>query len=87
MSKPKLPTWMFGVSSGVLALAAVFMFITAISTASLHFGHCGPSSLSSPELYCRGASQLLIASYVVFAAAVGLTVITIWLDSKRRGKL
>jgi hypothetical protein len=65
MPLARIPTWFFFACSIVLGLTALLMVLTAFSTASLHFGHCGPSSLSSPEQYCRGVSQLLIVGYSV----------------------
>jgi hypothetical protein len=87
MSKPKLPKWLFGGCSLVLGLAGALMVLTAFSTASLHFGHCGPSSFSSPEQYCRGASQLLIAGYGVLLASAVLAAVAVWLRVVRRGRL
>jgi hypothetical protein len=87
MSRARIPTWLFFVCSGALCFVAFLMFATAVSTASLHFGHCGPSSLSAPEQYCRGASQLLIASYIVLLVSVVFAGAAIWLRIKRRGRL
>ena len=87
MSQTRIPTWFFVVFSVVLGVVGALMVVTAFSTASLHFGHCGPSSLSSPEQYCRGASQLLIAGYGVLLASAVFSGVAIWLRVIRRGRL
>jgi hypothetical protein len=87
MTLARIPTWFFTVTSVTLGFIASLMVVVAFSTASLHFAHCGPSDLSSPEQYCRGASQLLIAGYVVFLASVVFAAAAGWLWVKRRGRL
>jgi hypothetical protein len=87
MPLARIPTWFFFACSIVLGLTALLMVLTAFSTASLHFGHCGPSSLSSPEQYCRGASQLLIVGYSVLAASLVFAIAAVWLRVKRRDGL
>jgi hypothetical protein len=87
MSLARIPTWLLAVCPVVLGVAGALMVVTAFSTASLHFGHCGPSSLSSPEQYCRGAAELLIAGYGVLLVSAVLAGVVIWLRVRRRGRL
>jgi hypothetical protein len=84
MTLARIPTWFFAASSVVLGIIASLAVAVAFSTASLHFGYCGPSDLSSSEQYCRGPSQLLIAGYALFLVAALLAGVTIWLRLKRR---
>jgi len=87
MSLSRTPIWAFVVCSAGLGLIGLFMVVSAFSTASLHFGHCGPNSLSSHEQFCRGAAQLLVAGYgVLFLAALPLGA-AIWLRVARRAWL
>jgi|APAra7269097080_1048540.scaffolds.fasta_scaffold00565_20 hypothetical protein len=85
MPLPKIPTWLFFACAAVLSSIGAFMATAAFSAASLHFGRCGPSSLSAPEQYCRGASQLLIAGYGVLLASIAFAGVALLLRIKRRG--
>ena len=85
MSLPKIPTWSFFACAVVLSSIGLFMVATAFSTASLHFGRCGPSNLSAPEQHCRGASQLLIAGYGLLLASIVFAGVALLLRIKRRG--
>jgi hypothetical protein len=87
MTLARIPTWFFVITSVTLGFIASLMMVVAFSTASLRFAHCGPSDLSSPEQYCRGAAQLIIAGYAVFSASVVFAAAVVWLWFKRRGRL
>lgn len=85
MSLLKIPTWFFFACAAVLSSIGLLVVTTAFSTASLRFGRCGPSSLSAPEQYCRGASQLLIAGYGVLLASIAFAGVAFLFRIKRRG--
>jgi hypothetical protein len=85
MSLLKIPTWFVFACAAALSLIRLLVVATAFSTASLHFGRCGPSSLSAHEHYCRGASQLLIAGYGVLLASIAFAGAASLLRIKRRG--
>jgi hypothetical protein len=81
----RIPTWFFFACAAALSFIGLFMLVTAISTASLHFARCGPSSLPAPQQYCRGASRLLIAGNSVLLASTVFAVVAFWLRIKRCG--
>ena len=76
--------WPWLVSAFGLGIAGCLMLVTAIGTASLRFGHCGPSHVGAPDPYCRAGAQLLLASYVVLSLALVLATIALWLRARRK---
>ena len=58
----------------LLAAGAWFM-LSALVTADMRFGDCGPSTIDHVEPYCRVASRLLYQAYGTLAAAVVLGII------------
>lgn len=80
----RVPTWMFGAASAASALATAYAFLSAVATASLRFGHCGPTSLDHAEQYCRIGTQLLLFSYALGAFTLFLVGATVWLAWHRR---
>jgi LPXTG-motif cell wall-anchored protein len=82
--KFRIPTWSVGVASGLSALATAYVFLSAITTASLRFGYCGATSLDAAEQYCRIGLQLLYLSYVLVGLTLLLIGLTVWLFWRRR---
>ena len=80
----RIPTWLFGAAALATALAAAYVFLSAVSTASLRFGACGPTSLNHAEQYCRVGTQLLLFSYALGVCALFLVGVTVWLFRRRR---
>lgn len=80
----RIPTWLFGAAALATALAAAYVFLSAVSTASLRFGACGPTSLNHVERYCRVGTQLLLFSYALGVCALFLVGLTVWLFRRRR---
>jgi hypothetical protein len=76
--------WPWLVSAFGLGIAGCLLLVTAFGTASLRFGHCGPSQLSAADPYCRVGAQLLLASYVVLSLALVLATVALWLRSRRK---
>lgn len=60
------------------------MMVTAVTTASLRFGDCGPSHVGASDPYCRVGAQWLLASYVVLSMALVLATIALWLRARRK---
>jgi hypothetical protein len=73
--------WFCSIAS---ALAGGYMFLSAISTASLRYHYCGPTSLDHVEPACRIGTKLLLASYGLGALAFLLAVGACWLSWRRR---
>ena len=84
MIKRSLAVWLFGLSAIGTAAAAAYLFLSAVATASLRFGYCGPTSLDAAEQYCRVGMRLLYISYAVGALALVLAVVAFWLFRRRR---
>jgi len=80
----RIPTWLFGAASLATAIAAAYVFLSAISTASLRFGACGPTSLDHAEQYCRVGTHLVLLSYALGVCALFLFGLTVWLSRRRR---
>jgi len=73
--------WLASVAS---ALVGGYMFLSAISTASLRYHYCGPTSLDHVAPACRMGTKLLLASYGVGALAFLLAVGAVFLSWRRR---
>ena len=65
-----------------MALAA-YLFLSAITTASLRFWYCGPTSLEHTEPACRVGTKLLLMSYGVGVLALALAAVAIWIHWRR----
>jgi len=83
MSFSRVPAWPFAVASALAAFGAAYLWVGAVSTASLRFGHCGPATSDAPEQYCRVAVKVLHQSYGVALLAVVLGVVAIVIRAKR----
>ena len=70
MSISRFPIWPIVLMAVLAGGGAAYVWVGAISTASLRFGECGPADASSPDPYCRVAANLLDKSLLLFAAAV-----------------
>jgi hypothetical protein len=68
-----IPRLLFGVAA-LSGLLGVWWLLSSITTAQTRFGHCGPSSLDHPEIYCQMAMRLLYRAYAALAVAALLTV-------------
>lgn len=84
MTFPRLPAWPFGAASGLAGLVAAYLWVAAVSTASLRFGHCGPATADAPEQYCRVAVRVLHQSYWLGLLALALAILAIWVRTSRR---
>jgi hypothetical protein len=82
--KHRIPTSLFGAASVASALATAYVFLSAVTTASLRFGSCGPTSFDHAEQYCRIGRQLLLFSYALGAFTLLLVGVTVWLSRRRR---
>ncbi|MGO4549566.1 hypothetical protein AB4059_00460 [Lysobacter sp. 2RAF19] len=80
----RIPTWVFGAASVASALVTAYVFLSAIATASLRFGVCGPSWLDAPDQFCRIGTQRLLLSYTLGAVTLLLVGVTAWLFWRRR---
>ena len=61
------------------AIAAVWVGLSALTTASLRFGQCGPSSLAAAEAYCQAGARLLYVAYGLGALALVTGVLALWI--------
>ncbi|MEA9588421.1 hypothetical protein VC279_01205 [Xanthomonas sp. WHRI 10064A] len=84
MIKFRVPTLVFAALSALSAMATGYIFVSAVATASLRFGYCGPTSLDAAEQYCRIGMQLLYLSYALAGLTATLIGTTIWLHWRRR---
>lgn len=75
--------WILWFSFAATMAFAVYLFLSAITTASLRFWYCGPTSLAHQEETCRVGTKLLLLSYGVGAIALVLALATIWLHWRR----
>lgn len=75
--------WILGISSALTAAAVVYVFLSAVATASLRFWYCGPASLDHPEAACRISMKLLLLSYGISAIAPVLAAAAIRLHWHR----
>jgi hypothetical protein len=84
MKLARLPLWPFWVASAIAGLLAAFLYVAAVSTASLRYGYCGPAVADAPEQYCRVAVRVLHQSYAVGLLAAVLVVLATLLTLKGR---
>lgn len=80
----QFPLWPFITGMLLTAIAAGYAFLSAISTASLRFWYCGPTSLDAVEPTCRMGSKLLYLSYGLGALSGALGLIALALAWRRR---
>jgi hypothetical protein len=74
MSKRTATKWLLYFIAAVLVLLGGWWLLSAMITADLRFGHCGPSSLEHADTYCQVATRLLYRAY----AALGLAVVSLF---------
>ncbi|WP_152599936.1 hypothetical protein [Noviluteimonas dokdonensis] len=67
------------VASIATLLIGLLVYSSAVATASLRFGYCGPSSLDHAQAACRVGTKLLFLSYVLFVVALVLAAVAMWL--------
>ena len=61
-----------------LLVASGFWFLlSALVTADMRFGHCGPSTIDHVEIYCQVATRLLNQAYGLLFGALVLAVILV----------
>ena len=79
--------WLLALGSLGCALAVGYVYVSAVATASLRFGDCGPSALDAVDPYCRVGIRLLHVAYAMGSAALVLGVAALWLVwAIRRGR-
>jgi hypothetical protein len=61
----------------LLVAAGFWSLLSALVTADMRFGHCGPSTIDHVEIYCRVATRLLNQAYGLLFGALVLTVILV----------
>ena len=66
------------------AATAVYLFLSAVTTASLRYGSCGSTSLDAAEPYCRAGMRLLYISCAAGALALMLAAVSYWLFRRHR---
>jgi hypothetical protein len=79
-----MPTAIAGISTLLAGAVAAFLFVSAVSTASLRFGHCGATTLDHADPYCRVGEKLLLLSYASGTVSVLLGILTLWLYTRMR---
>lgn len=81
MKRPRPPLAFFAgaILSLGAAIAAVWVGLSAVTTASLRFGQCGPSSLASAEAYCQAGARLLYIACGLGALAIVTGVLALWI--------
>lgn len=81
MKRPRPPLGFFvsAIVSVGAAIAAVWVGLSAVTTASLRFGQCGPSSLAAVEAYCQAGARLLYIAYGLGALAIVTGVLALWI--------
>ena len=71
-------TLVLAIATLPMAATAAYLFLSAVTTASLRFGYCGPTSLSHVDPTCRVGEALLLWSYAFGAITVLLAVAALW---------
>ena len=61
----------------LLLAAGSWFMLSALVTADMRFGHCGPSTIDHVEIYCQVASRLLYQAYGALFAAVVLAIVLV----------
>ena len=61
----------------LLLAAGSWFMLSALATADMRFGHCGPSTINHVEIYCRVASRLLYQAYGALFAALVLAIVLV----------
>ena len=84
MGKSVAISWsLFGLAVFLGALGAWWL-LSAVTTAHLRFGHCGPSTLDHVEAYCQVATKLLYSSWALLAGAALLVGCGIFVRRRHR---
>ena len=76
----------FWIAAGFGAVG-LLVLVAAISTASLQYGHCGPSALDAAIAGCRVGARLLLVAYALLSIALvlGATSLTLlWRERRQR---
>ena len=68
----------------VLTVLGGWWFMSAMTTAHLRFGECGPTSLEHVDSDCRVAARLLYQAYATLAAALAFLVAGLYLRHRHR---
>ena len=79
--RPRSPVGFFAwaiVSLGA-SIAAVWVGLSAVTTATLRFGQCGPSSLDAAQAYCQAGARLMYVAYGLGVLAVVAGVRALWI--------
>ena len=80
--KQRVASAMLFLLLALLVAAGFWFLLSALVTADMRFGHCGPSTIDHVEMYCRVASRLLYQAYGALFAAVVLAIVLV-VRSKR----
>lgn len=77
-------TFWVAVAFGAVGL---LVLVAAIATASLQFGHCGPSALDAVATGCRVGARLLLVAYAMLSIALVLgaaSLTLLWRERRER---
>ena len=61
----------------LLLAAGSWLMLSALVTADMRFGYCGPSTIDHVQMDCRVASRLLYQAYGALFAAVVVTIVLV----------
>ena len=75
--KQRVASAMLYLLLALLLAAGSWFLLSALVTADMRFGHCGPSTTDHVEMYCRVASRLLYQAYGALFAAVVLAIVLV----------
>lgn len=78
-SRPPFAFFASATVSLAAAIASAWVGVSAVATASLRFGRCGPSSLDAAEAYCQAGARLLYVAYGLDALAIVAGVLALWI--------
>jgi len=83
MRKRKVIRLVLCIAALIVGLLGIWWLLSAHTTAHLRFGHCGPTALDHPEVYCQVGMRLLYRSYVTLAVAVALFIAGVYIGRHR----
>ena len=75
--KQRMVSAMLYLLLALLVAAGSWFLLSALFTADMRFGHCGPSTIDHVEMHCRVASRLLYQAYGSLFASVILIIILV----------
>ncbi|GHC12742.1 hypothetical protein GCM10010080_30410 [Thermomonas carbonis] len=75
--KQRVASAMLFLLLALLVAAGFWFLLSALVTADMRFGHCGPSTIDHVEAYCRVATRLLNQAYGLLFAALVLAVVLV----------